>query len=169
MLSEKQISRGKNRQGIIAACIFMACKNKNVPRSAKEIANIFKIPVDVLTKGCKRFQDICITLDGIDIQNNESKPRDFVERFCSELNSSKKLMSLSVLITNNAQRLKIISENTPPSIAAGSIYLASCILGINISKTKIAEVSLTSEVTITKSYKKLIKYKDKLLEDNNTN
>ena len=167
LLSEKQISRGKNRQGIIAACIFMACKNKNVPRSAKEIANIFKIPVDVLTKGCKRFQDIWIILDDsqMEIQNNASQPEDFVERFCSELNSSRKLLNLSVRITKNAQSLKIISENTPPSIAAGSIYMAASILGISISKSKIADISLTSEVTITKSYKKLLKYKDKLTKE----
>ena len=65
---------------------------------------------------------------------------------------------------NDRGKLEIISENTPPSIAAGSIYMAACYLGIFLPKSKIAEVSLTSEVTITKSYKKLTKYQDQLIE-----
>ena len=57
-IAETRISRGSNRKGIIASCIFKACKIKNVPRSAKEIADIFQLSVTNMTKGCKKFDEI---------------------------------------------------------------------------------------------------------------
>ena len=52
IISSTKISRGSNRKGIIAACVFYACKECNVPRSSKEIANMFDIDITVMTKGC---------------------------------------------------------------------------------------------------------------------
>ena len=42
-ISDIQINRGSNRNGIIASCIYKACKIQGCPRSAKEIAEIFKL------------------------------------------------------------------------------------------------------------------------------
>ena len=57
-ISEIKISRGSNRDGIIAACVYFSCKECNVPRSTKEISEIFNINITVMTKGCKNFQEI---------------------------------------------------------------------------------------------------------------
>ena len=54
----------------------------------------------------------------------------------------------------------IISENTPPSIAAGCIYLYIIKNKLNISKKKISEVCNISEVTINKCYLKINNHKD---------
>jgi hypothetical protein len=45
--------RGDNRDGILAASIYISCRINNFPRTAKEIANIFKLDVTSATKGCK--------------------------------------------------------------------------------------------------------------------
>ena len=39
--SSTKISRGTNREGIIASCVFFACKECDVPRSSKEIEEKF--------------------------------------------------------------------------------------------------------------------------------
>ena len=49
ILSEAKISRGANRKGLIASCIYTACKIKKVPRSAKEIADIFDLNITNMT------------------------------------------------------------------------------------------------------------------------
>jgi len=54
-ISELKISRGANRNGLIASSIYMSCKINKVPRSAKEIAKIFNISISTMTKGCKNF------------------------------------------------------------------------------------------------------------------
>ena len=36
IISDTKISRGNNRKGIIASCIYFACKTCNVPRSQND-------------------------------------------------------------------------------------------------------------------------------------
>ena len=57
-ISDVRIHRGSNRNGIIASCIYKACRLQGCPRSAKEIADIFKLNISHMTKGCKKFDEI---------------------------------------------------------------------------------------------------------------
>ena len=57
-ISENVISRGTNRKGLIAACVYNSFKKQKVPRSCKEIAEIFNIELKDMTKGCKNFNEI---------------------------------------------------------------------------------------------------------------
>ena len=167
-ISETQISRGSNRKGIIASCIYKACKLKNVPRSAKEIAEIFELNVTHMTKGCKKFDEIMNinknTNTNITLSRSESN--DFVHRFCSKLNIPNNIYKVCEHVCIAAEKYYLVSENTPPSIAAGAIYLVCTILNLNISKKDISGYCKISEVTISKCYKKLYKYHKYLLPEN---
>lgn len=166
ILSEAKISRGSNRKGLIASCIYMSCKKGNVPRSAKEIADIFDLDITVMTNGCKNFIEIWNMVNrkkGGNIVLNASHSDDFIHRFCSKLNVSPEILKLCIRISEKAEEFSIVSENTPPSVAAGSIYLACQLANLNISKKDISEVCKISEVTISKCYKKLYKYKEHLV------
>jgi transcription initiation factor TFIIIB Brf1 subunit/transcription initiation factor TFIIB len=55
------------------------------------------------------------------------------------------------------EKMDVMPENTPPSIAAGIVYFVSQICKLNISKRDVKIVSETSEVTINKCFKKLEK------------
>ena len=61
------------------------------------------------------------------------------------------------------EKMDIMPENTPPSIAAGVVYFISQMCKLNISKRDVKNVSETSEVTINKCYKKL----EKISKDEN--
>ena len=52
-ISEMRTFRGFNRDGIIAASIYIASRIHNYPRTAKEIATIFQLDQAAATKGCK--------------------------------------------------------------------------------------------------------------------
>ena len=164
-IAETRISRGSNRKGIIASCIFKACKLKNVPRSAKEIADIFQLNVTNMTRGCKKFDEIMNinkkNNDNITLSNSDSN--NFVKRFCSYLNIGDDIYEICKFVCEAAEKYYLVSENTPPSIAAGSIYLVCNILKINISKKDISNSCKISEVTISKCYKRLFKYHQHLL------
>jgi transcription initiation factor TFIIB len=166
IMSENKISRGNNRIGIIAACIYFACKNCDVPRSAKEISVMFDINNIIVTKGCKKFQEILhynkINRNRIN-RNIIINSNDFIDRFCDKLNMNNKDIINIKKISDNAQKYKIIYENTPPSIAVGSIYLYIRINKLDVSKKEISNISKISEVTINKCYKKLEEHIEKLL------
>ena len=52
-LSEEKTFRGDNRDGIIAASIYIAARIHKYPRTAKEIASIFHLDNTSATKGVK--------------------------------------------------------------------------------------------------------------------
>ena len=159
IISQTKISRGSNRKGIIAACVYFACKECNVPRSSKEISEMFNIKIPVMTKGVKKCQEI-IHMNKKNktrlIQNtNAIKPDDFIERFCNRLNINELDIQRIIHICNLSVDLNIITENTPPSIAAGCIFYFIKENELTITRKEISEICRISEVTINKCAKKL--------------
>jgi len=163
-ISNKKISRGNNRKGLIAATVYHACKNKNVPRSTKEIAKIFDIKIGVMTKGNKQFYDLYNSIHKKKIKSKTpTQPVDFIERFASALNLPDNVCEKSKEFAIKAFDNKLTCENTPPSIAVGCIYLACNLSDYSINKKFISKNCNISEVTINKCYKKLNDNKELLI------
>lgn len=160
--------RGDNRDGIIAASIYISCRINNFPRTAKEIANIFHLDVTSATKGCKNAIAIINDLEK-DVINKDktsfckTKPEDFIQRFCSKLNINQELTKLCQFISMKIEEIGLMPENTPHSIAAGIVYFICQICKLNVSKKDIKNVSEISEVTINKCFKKLETHQDDLI------
>lgn len=163
-ISDIKISRGNNRKGIIAATVYHSCKTKNVPRSTKEIAEVFDIKINIMTKGIKQFYDLYNSVNKTQMKHKKpTQPVDYIERFISHLQLTDNICELSIKIAINAQKEKLTYQNTPPSIAVGCIYLACQILGHSCNKKTISKKCSISEVTINKCYKKLNENRDKLI------
>jgi len=166
IISTTKITRGSNRKGIIAACVYFSCKINKVARSTNEIAHMFSIQGTVMTKGCKKFQEI-LQLNKVDINRIHNTDTitmdDFIERFCSKLNLENDDINNIKHISYLSQIFNLVNDNTPPSMAAGCIYLYIKEVGYNIQKKDITDICKISEVTINKCYKKLENYKDKII------
>jgi transcription initiation factor TFIIIB Brf1 subunit/transcription initiation factor TFIIB len=186
------IIRGINRKQIIAACLYFGAILQKLPRSTKEIAEIFNLELKQITKGCRKFLEI--------MKDNyivfDIKPFhgiDFVRRFGKKLKLSNQLLDLAEIIANNSTKLDLITDHQATSIAAASILLASIINNnksnnistdisedsnyeeitihndLLINKKKISEIFNISDVTITKTYKKLLPFKDIIIDYDITN
>lgn len=167
VISKTKISRGSNRKGIIAACVYFACKECNVPRSSKEIAEIFSLESTIMTKGVKKCQEI-ISMNKKNKKRLTKSPSiqadDFIERFCNKLELDEESTKIIIEICKKSMDNNIISENTPPSIAAGCIFYYIKEHNITkISKKDISSICKISEVTINKCTKKLEQHR-KLLQ-----
>mgnify|MGYP003329714477 CR=1 FL=1 len=167
-ISEMKTFRGCNREGIIAASIYISSRIHDYPRTAKEIAEIFHLDYTSATKGCKNAIHILNTLENNKegkqkTHFHQTKPTAFIERFCSKLNVNSELTKLCKFVAMKIEKENLIPENTPQSVAAGIIYFVSQICNLNVSKKNVNFASNTSEVTINKCYKKLEKMKDKLI------
>ncbi len=145
--SEKKISRGDNKEGLIASCIYHACLINKIPKSSKDIAAMFNISHVTLNKGNTRFQTL--------LQLNVSSPNpiDFISQYGNNLNMSindiNKCKELVKLIEEN----EIMNDNSPTSSAAGILYYYSSVKGLGYSKKTFAKACNVSEVTIIKCYK----------------
>lgn len=160
-ISELKISRGENRLGIIASCLFIACYENNSRRSSKEIAEIFKISPRSMTKGFKKYNEIMLSSNKEIFSCDDvyiSDSIDFINRFCSNLNLDQNITDLCYYVCSQIEKYDLVSENTPTSKAAGCIYLISYLFDLEISKKDISNICSTSEVTITKCFIKLIDF-----------
>lgn len=159
-ISEAKTFRGCNRDGIIAATIYISCRINNYPRSAKEIATIFFLDHTSATKGCKNATSIINELEH-SLSNRDktsfskTTPSSFIERYCSKLGINNELTRVCKFISLIIEKRDLIPENTPHSIAAGIVYYTAQLCNLNICKKKVSIVSEISEVTINKCYKKL--------------
>ena len=78
-------------------------------------------------------------------------------------NIGQDIIDICIHVCNKAEEYSLVSENTPPKYCSKSIFLVCSLLGIEIVKKKISEICNISEVTISKCYKKLLKYHEHLL------
>lgn len=165
-LSEDTIKRGKSRKGLIAACLYNSCKDKNDSRSTKEISQMFDLKIKKMTNGCKQFNEMMYHNDNNYI--TKIKPvteSDFIERYINLLKIDNSYKEGILYVADMAIKLGLVSENTPSSIAVGSIYLISQYYKLKITKKRLSEVCEISEVTISKTYKKMVPYEKYLIND----
>jgi transcription initiation factor TFIIB len=166
----EQTFRGDNKDGLIAASIYISCRINNYPRTAKELATIFHLDVTSATQGCKNAQLIINDLEK-DMDNKDktafckTKPESFIERYCSRLNINTELTKLCHFIAIKIEKLNLMPENTPHSIAAGVVYFIAQMCKLNVSKKDVKNISEISEVTINKCFKKLEKKTEELIPE----
>jgi transcription initiation factor TFIIIB Brf1 subunit/transcription initiation factor TFIIB len=158
------IIRGINRSALIAACAFYGAKLQGVPRSTKEISDIFDLKLTQVTRGCRKFLEL-MNYQNYELNLNTTHPYDFIERYGYKLKLNKEQIDLAIKITINIYKLEIASDHQPTSLAAGSLLLISNIYNLNIQKKNISEIFGISEVTIIKTYKKIFQYKNILIND----
>ena len=162
-VSDQKISRGAIREGLIAACVYMACNYNDAPRNAKEISEIMQIPITDITRGLKKYRSVMGFKAIKEIRS--TKLDDFLDRFCSGLQIEGELRNKVKMVSENAYNSGIVKANTPPSIVAGSMLVVCIYYNIkNISKNEISKVCHSSQVTINKCFSRMYPHRFKLLE-----
>lgn len=161
---ENILKREKPKHALIAACIYYACKEKGIPKTTKELSNLFDINITQMTTGCKQFNEI-MYYNNLDFLIT-IKPITYIEcinSMCYMLDIEDRYKTIITNIAKVADRIGIVNDNIPPSIAVSAIYLFIVMMDLPISKKVLSKKSKISEVTISKTYKKLFPYRKYLL------
>lgn len=159
-ISEAKTFRGVNRDGIIAASIYVAARINGCPRTSREIATIFHLDNTSATRGCKNAMSIINGLER-NMANEErtslceTTPSAFIGRYCSRLDFNTELTDLCRFVALRIQKHDLVPENTPHSIAAGAVYFVAQACSQPVTKADVHKISEISEVTINKCYRKL--------------
>ena len=106
-ISDKKTFRGLNRDGIIAASIYISCRVNNYPRTAKEIADIFNLDNTSATKGCKNALSILNELE-----YNNSK--DIINYNLNNASTSTNTNASSSINTNTTPNNMLVLNKTTP-------------------------------------------------------
>jgi transcription initiation factor TFIIB len=166
--SEQKMFRGINRDGIKAASIYISCRLNGCPRTAHEIAEVFKLDKTSATTGCSMAVNILHNIERNVEPENQTElcvtmPSSFIDRYCSRLNFNQELSMLAKFIANKIEKNNFISDNIPHAIASGIVYFVAANCNLNINKHDIKNMCGVSEVTINKCYKKLETIKTELI------
>jgi transcription initiation factor TFIIB len=151
---KSRIMRCINRKSMIAACVFYACKLQGEPRSPKEIADIYSLEIKHVNKGYRKFMDY-IDINELQQHNASSKSTDFIKRFASKLDMDERYILIATEISANINKLDLASTHEPPSVAAGCLLLVVNMYSLNINKKQISDVFGISDVTISKTYRRI--------------
>ena len=146
---DKKLIRGRSIEGVVAATIYAACRQCNVPRTLEEVSHAAQRN----RKDIGRIYRYIARELGFSL--NPTTPMDYVPRFISELKLSFEVQKKSIEILKEAMETQIISGKGPTGMAAAAIYIASVLLGERATQKEVADVAGVTEVTIRNRYKDL--------------
>eukprot|EP00798_Chlamydomonas_sp_ICE-L_P000747 gene747-2164_t len=157
--SSVKVTRGDNRKAIITCSMYMACKLNHVPRSCKEIGELFGVSNKIVIRGCKLIES---RVD--DLEVSTSRPEDYIRRFSSKLQMGEIERAFTQHIVDNIVESDLVCDFMPTSVAAGALYMTNLELNVGLSRADIAQAWYLSVSTMLKCYKRLHQHRDIILQ-----
>ena len=111
---------GWSNDGIGAACLYMACRLEQIPRTLNEISAVSNTSRKIINRIFKRIKKTQ-QLEGVGFIT----PDDYISGFCSKLQLSNAIQKASKHIAQRATELKLCVDRSPISIAVAAIFMAS--------------------------------------------
>ncbi len=139
---ERKLVRGRSIHGLVAACLYAACRNTETPRTLDDIANGINIRRKDVAR-CYRliFRELELKMPVVD-------PVKGVSRIASIAELSEKSKRKAIVILNQAKKIGMVAGKDPMGIAAAALYLACISTGEVKSQKQISIASGVTEVTI---------------------
>lgn len=155
---EEKLLRGKSLNAVIAACIFIACRQAHVPRTFKEICHLTRVPKKTIGQ-CYKTIEQAFNL-GQKVQDKDTslvtpgtEPESLLIRYCNYLGLPPNFQRVCSDVIGLAREHGIGAGRSPVSIAGGAIYFVCHLLGQPKSSREISTAAGTSEGTVKLVYK----------------
>lgn len=118
---DSKLTRGAVRTGIKGNCVLYACRLSKVPRTTKEIADMFGIQSKDISRTTQIFKE---TIMGKTEKNYMTKPSDVVHRLLGNFNMGQNYRSICTKMCNDLEDCVELMSKTPNSIASAVIFIA---------------------------------------------
>jgi transcription initiation factor TFIIB len=181
LVDDAKAFKGKPQDVLAAGCIFIACRQCQVPRTfrevfavtkvaKKEIGRIFKALEKFFAAQNKEKMELTVQSGGV-VNPNDSyttttstRAQQLCIRFCSHLGLSKACTRVSQELAERMTRVGALAGRSPLSAAAACIYMVSYMMKQPKTAKEIAVVAGVSDGTIRTSYKFLYAEREKLID-----
>ncbi|MFH0848455.1 MAG: transcription initiation factor IIB [archaeon] len=141
--------RGRSIAAIVAASLYAACRQSNVPRTLKDIASASRIRKKDIAR-CYR-----LLLRALTIRMPIADPIRSIPKIAASANIPPNIQSRAIEIVNEAKLGKVHVGKDPMGFAAAALYLACLDGGHNATQRSLAEAANVTEVTVRNRYKGL--------------
>jgi transcription initiation factor TFIIB len=139
---ERGLVRGRSITFIIAASLYAACRDVEVPRTLKDVAAVS----NVKRKHLARSYRLLLKEMGIEILVVD--PSKCVSKIASRAGVSEKTQRRAREILIKAKQMRISAGKDPMGFAASALYVACTLEGEEKTQKDIAEAARVIEVTI---------------------
>ncbi len=150
--AKAQLIRGRRINGIVGACVYIACREMGVTRTIIDISKNIQESRSSIAKNYRMlFQNLKLTISVPD-------PLKCIIKISNNLEIPENTKREAVHIYDILREKELTSGKKPDTVAATVIYMACIKTGINLSQQKISKISGITGVTIRNRYKDYLKY-----------
>jgi len=140
----EKLTRGAVRLGIKANCVLYACRLSNIPRTTKEIADMFGIQSKDISRTTQMFKD---TLLGKTKKNYVTKPFNVMQRLLNSFEVTREQRLECNKMCSKLEDCADLMSKTPNSVASVIIYM---VMDGSVSKNTVSDKCSVSIPTINK-------------------
>ncbi|MBA7549643.1 hypothetical protein ES705_42133 [subsurface metagenome] len=146
---KRKLLRGRSINAMVAACLYLACRKKDIPRTLQEILE----EASVTAKDVRR--SISILTRELNFKKQSTDPVALIPRYISDLELDSEIETLTKKILTTYISNFSISGKDPKGLCAGAIYLACRIKDLEFTQQQIVNSIGVTEVTLRSRYKEL--------------
>ncbi|MFX0035045.1 MAG: transcription initiation factor IIB family protein [Candidatus Hermodarchaeota archaeon] len=148
---KKKLLRGRSINGMVAACLYFACRERKIPRTLQEILE----QTSISAKNVRRCYRTLIR--ELNLKAPSTDPISLIPRFIAELELDADAENTTIKILQSFTSQFSTSGKDPKGLCAGALYLVCKKKDKKISQKEIANLVGVTEVTLRSRYKELVK------------
>ncbi|KAL8493960.1 hypothetical protein ACS0TY_024945 [Phlomoides rotata] len=163
-LEDQKCTRGRNLEALVAACIYIACRQESKPRTVKEICSIVPGATKKEIGRAKEFIVKQLKVEmGESLEMGTIHAGDYLRRFCSNLGMSHEEVKAVQETVQRAGDFDI--RRSPISIAAAIIFMVTQLAESKKPLRDISTATTVAEGTIKNAYKDLYPHAAKIIPE----
>lgn len=148
---KRKLLRGRSINAMVAACLYVACRQKGIPRTLQEILE----EASVSPKDVRR--SVSILMKEFKLKTQITDPVALIPRYVTDLGLDSEIVALTSKILTAYVSNFPTSGIDPKGLCAGAIYIACKLRNIELTQLQIADSIGITEVTLRSRYKELKK------------
>ncbi len=146
---KKKLLRGRSINGMVAACLYFACRERKVPRTLQEILDESSIDAKNVRR-CYRT-----IMRELNLKVPSTEPISLIPKYIAELKLDIEVEKSTIETLNSFTSRFSTSGKDPKGLCAGALYLICKKKDKRISQKDIAQIVGVTEVTLRSRYKEL--------------
>jgi transcription initiation factor TFIIB len=155
-VQERGLIRGRTISAILAAAVFIACREMGFPRTLKDITAISNIKRRYIAKAYR------LLIIELDLKIPLVDPIKCISRIANNAKISEKTKRLAINIMHDIIKSGISAGKGPMGLAAAVIYISCLRTDEKKIQRDIADAAGVTEVTVRNRYKNIISQLDSI-------
>jgi transcription initiation factor TFIIB len=147
------ILSGRSISGMVAACLYYACRENKISRSLGEISNKISLKNENSKEVYKCYKSL---INELNLKPPPPDPISYVPRLITKLGLDPKLESPTIKVIRAFSSRSCTAGKDTRGIAAGALYLVCKMINEHVSQREIANICKISNITVCKRYKEIL-------------